>query len=59
MRYVAHTPEDLLCPLCNTAYEDEMHSLFHCKSLDDVRQKYIHRKYAVRPSSVTLTDDAR
>ena len=24
MRYVAHTPQDLLCPLCNTAYEDEM-----------------------------------
>ena len=27
LRYVAHTPGDLMCPLCNTAYEDEMHTL--------------------------------
>ena len=24
LRYVAHTPGDLMCPLCNTADEDEM-----------------------------------
>ena len=54
MRYVAHTPQDLLCPLCNTAYADEMHILFYCKSRDDLRQKYIPRKYVVRPSVVTL-----
>ena len=54
MRYVAHTPQDLLCPLCNTAHEDEMHILFHCKSLDDLRQKHIPRKYVVGPSGVTL-----
>ena len=54
MRYLAHTPQYLLCPLCNTAYEDEMHILFYCKSRDDLRQKYIPRKYIVRPSVVTL-----
>ena len=54
MRYVAHTPQELLCTLCNTAYEDEMHISFYCKSLDDLRQKYIPRKYVVRPSVVTL-----
>ena len=27
MRYVADTPQDLLCPLCSTAYEDETHIL--------------------------------
>ena len=54
IRYVAHTPQDLLCSLCHTAYEDEMHIVFYCKSLDDLRQKYIPRKYVVRPSVVTL-----
>ena len=44
MRYVVHTPQDLLCPLCNTAYEDEMHILFYCKSSDDHRHKYINKK---------------
>ena len=56
IRYVAHThtPQELLCPLCNTAYEDETHILFYCRSLDDLRQKYISRKYIVLPSFVTL-----
>ena len=54
LRYVAHKPGDLMCPLCNTAYEDEMHTLFYCKFLDDLRQKYIPRKYTVQPSNVTL-----
>ena len=53
-RYVAHTPGDLMCPLCNTAYEDEMHTLFYCKFLDGLRQKYIPRKYTAQPSYVTL-----
>ena len=35
MRYVAHTPQDLLCPLCNTVHEDKMHILFYCKSLEE------------------------
>ena len=30
-----------------------MQILFYCKSLDDLRQKYIARKYVVRPSVVT------
>ena len=54
LRYVAHTPGDLMCPLCNTAYEDEMHILFYCKLLDNLRQKYIPRKYTVQPSYATL-----
>ena len=44
LRYVAHTPGDLMCPLCNTAYEDEMHTLFYCKFLDDLRQKIYSQK---------------
>ena len=54
MRYVALTPQDMLCPLCSTAYKDEMHILFYYKSLDDLRQKHIPKKYVVHPSGVTL-----
>ena len=56
LRYVVHTAGDLMCPLCNTAYEDEMHTLFYCKFLDDLRQKYIPRKYTI---SYSLMNDAR
>ena len=34
LRYVVYTPGDLMCPLCNTAYENKMHTLFYCKFLD-------------------------
>ena len=54
LRYVAYTPGDLMCPLCNTAYEDEMHTLLYCEFLDDLRQKYIPRNYTVPHSCVTL-----
>lgn len=54
LRYVAHTPEDLMCPLCNAVCENEMHTLFFCNSLNDLREKYIPRKYVVHPSYVTL-----
>ena len=37
LRYVAHTPGNLMCLLCNTAYEDEMHTLFYCIFLDELR----------------------
>ena len=30
-----------VCPLCMEAEEDEMHFLFHCPALYDLRQKYI------------------
>ena len=54
LKYIAHTPGDLMRTLCNTAYEDEMHTLFYCKFHDDLRQKYISRKYTVQPSYATL-----
>ena len=50
MRYVAQDPEDLMCPLCNDVFEDVMHFLFQCKQLEDLRQKYIPRKYLMYPS---------
>ena len=48
-------PEDLICPLCTLALEDEMHFLFYCKTLHDLRQKYIPNKYSMYPSNNTFT----
>ena len=48
-------PEDLICPLCKLALEDEMHILFYCKTLDDLRQKFIPDKYSMCPSDNTFT----
>ena len=54
MRYALPKPEDLVCPLCNFVLEDEMHFLFYCKNLDDLRKKYIPSKYSVYPSYDTF-----
>ena len=60
LRYVQHTPEDPMCPLCNKCCpEDEIHFLFHCDRLNDLRYKYISRKYYVHPSLVNFVTYAR
>ena len=39
LRYFYGTGQNFKCPLCNARLEDEMHFLFHCERLEDVRNK--------------------
>ena len=44
------TPDDsLVCPLCRTSKEDEMHFVLCCPALQDIRIKYIQPKYYRHP----------
>lgn len=54
MRYSACTTESLQCPLCNSGLEDEMHTLFYCKALNDLREKYIPIYYTLHPTCDTF-----
>lgn len=54
MRYTAQRPEDLRCPFCNFVFEDEMHFLFFCEKLAELRKKYIPSKYLVYPTLDTF-----
>jgi hypothetical protein len=44
-RYSVRREYDQPCRLCNTAKEDELHFLFCCPALDDLRSKLLHPKY--------------
>ena len=61
-RYTALIPEDLMCPFCNCVKEDEMHFLFFCVHLNDLRKKYIPSRYLKYPSidtfSVLMQDES-
>lgn len=54
MRFAFVSPNDLKCPLCNAGIEDEIHTLFYCKSLNDLRHKYIPCWYTKHPSDKSL-----
>jgi hypothetical protein len=54
MRYKVLSPQDLKCPLCDASLEDELHTLFYCKALSDLRAKYIPERYSKYPSFQTL-----
>lgn len=47
-RYKGYSDNDL-CPLCKDATEDELHVLFCCSALNDLREKFIPRKFYVNP----------
>ena len=55
MRYAMPSrPQDLKCPFCCAALEDEMHALFYCKALDDLRINFIPSNYTKFPSFNTF-----
>eukprot|EP00745_Piridium_sociabile_P017375 TRINITY_DN26146_c0_g1_i13.p1 TRINITY_DN26146_c0_g1~~TRINITY_DN26146_c0_g1_i13.p1 ORF type:complete len:408 (-),score=12.07 TRINITY_DN26146_c0_g1_i13:7-1098(-) len=52
-RYVQRVG-DLVCPMCRSAKEDELHFVFLCPVLSDLRQQYIPLKYYRYPSLFRL-----
>lgn len=54
LRYSPHTLQDLFCPFCKKAPEDEMHILFHCDALNDLRCQYLPFKYTSYPCLVSF-----
>eukprot|EP00745_Piridium_sociabile_P016921 TRINITY_DN25249_c0_g1_i2.p1 TRINITY_DN25249_c0_g1~~TRINITY_DN25249_c0_g1_i2.p1 ORF type:complete len:276 (+),score=3.13 TRINITY_DN25249_c0_g1_i2:81-830(+) len=48
-RYNSFSAQTMLCPLCSTAKEDEVHFVFCCPVFDDLRHKYIPLKYYRNP----------
>lgn len=49
-RYENTPYEDRMCPVCNTAVENEFHLLFECSLYMTARQKYIPKYYFTHPS---------
>ena len=45
---------NLMCPMCKANREDEIHFVFCCPALDDLRSKHIPSKFYNRPSSFRL-----
>ena len=45
---------DLLCPMCKIAKEDEMHFMFLCPKLHNIRQRFIRPKYYMNPCAFKL-----
>ena len=54
-RYKTCNDFDLLCPMCRSAKEDEMHFIFFCHVLKDIREKFIPTKFYARPCLFKLT----
>ena len=48
-RYRQHRQEDLLCSLCKSGIEDEIHFLFCCPWYDNIRTKFIAPKFYNNP----------
>ena len=54
-RYSRTVDSDLLCPLCKTALENEVHFVLCCPVLSDLREQYIPKKFFSYPCSFRLT----
>ena len=54
-RYRKHSVTDLVCPLCKSNEENEIHFVFCCPALDDLWHQLIPRKYCRRPSQSRLS----
>ena len=54
-RYKRHVMTDLLCPLCKTAEENEMHFVFICPVLKHLRDKLLPAKFCRHPNPFKLT----
>jgi hypothetical protein len=50
LRYVDCSPHDLVCPLCKNGIENEIHFIFWCNRLSDLRRKFLSKKYTTYPS---------
>ncbi|WP_419585603.1 hypothetical protein, partial [Thiolapillus sp.] len=49
-RYKRHTDNDLFCPLCGEAQENELHFVLCCPMLSDLREQFIPAKFHKFPS---------
>ena len=50
-RYKRHTDNDLFCPLCREAQENELRFVLCCPMLSDLREQFIPAKFHKFPSS--------
>ena len=54
-RYKRNSFYNLLCPLCKDAEETEVHFVFCCPALNDLRTQFIPQKYYKYPSQFRLS----
>ena len=54
LRYKNATALDLICPLCNNDCETDIHLVFHCPALADLRNQFIPSKFYNHPSLFKL-----
>ena len=55
LRFARNTEVDLACPFCNNEIESEIHFILSCPMYNDLRDKYIPRKYVRCPSLFKLS----
>ena len=55
LRFARNTEADLACPFCNNEIESEIHFILSCPMYNDLRDKYIPRKYVRCPSLFKLS----
>jgi hypothetical protein len=54
-RFRKHCDRDLICPLCKNSKENEVHFVFCCPVLNDLRNRFIPCKYFRQPSFFRLS----
>ena len=54
-RYRECSDDDLICPLCKSDKEDEVHFVFCCPVLRELRDRFIPPKYCRQPCAFKLT----
>ena len=54
-RYAENGKNNIICRLCRSALEDEIHFMFCCPFLHDLRTKLIQAKYYTKPCRFRLT----
>ena len=55
LRFKSTNACDLLCPLCKTSTEDEVHFIFCCPAYQDIRERFIPRKFSQYPCTFRLS----
>ena len=55
LRFKRTDTRDLLCPLCKSATEDEIHFVLCCPAYHDLRQRFISRKFYNYPCAFRLS----
>ena len=53
-RYKTVSEEDYVCPLCQDARDTDLHFVFECPALDNLRNMFIPSKFQNRPSLFRL-----